>query len=382
MAQSGTAQVLNTKTVNLSLWDSRFKRKHYPESPGAGVYFHPMRYLIIFNRKAGNFSPWEVGKITEILSSSPRLEGEVVVTGTLAELREVLTKHQNTKIDLLGIGGGDGTASLVLTEAMNVWKSLPPYIVPFPCGTVGNYVAEFGLSTTITDKLKKKLHLPSTKSIRTAQYLLKTINQQKPLHTEPLDLLDINGTKGFTLGLGIVPKILWLYYGGSIAEYHEHTQHTKPADLHAGPFYSALTLLRIIFCGPLPFTRIHFFLTDHTTVTVRKKRVSFLAFIAASHAYISLGINNLALKPTYRARERRGKFHAVWYPLTLWQALRQLPRLLQGKHLQRSIEELTGEQALTSDQPLVYQVDGELLVDKKITVKYDQTLRIVSPFTQ
>lgn len=344
-----------------------------------------MRYLVIFNRKAGNFSPWEVRKITEIISASPHLEGEVVITSTLPELREALKKYQNTKIDFLGIGGGDGTASLVLTEAMDIWKTLPPVIVPFPCGTVGNYVAEFGLSTTITDKIKKKLHLPSTKSIQTAQYLVQTVDQQKPLHTEPLDLLDINGTKGFTLGLGIVPKILWLYYGGSIAEYHEHTQHTKPADLHAGPFYSTLTLLRIILFGPLPFTKIHHFLTDHTTVTVtrkNKKSVSFLALIAASHAYISFGINNLALQPTYRAREKLGKFHAVWYPLTLWQALQQLPRLLQGKHLQGSIEELTGKLALSSDQPLVYQVDGELFVDKEITVKYDQTLQIVSPFTQ
>lgn len=341
-----------------------------------------MRYLIIFNRKAGNFSPWEVGKITEILSSSPRLEGEVVVTATLAELREVLTKYRNTNIDLLGIGGGDGTASLVLTEAMKVWKLLPPYIVPFSCGTMGNYVMEFGLSTTITDTLKRKLRIPTTKSIQTAKYVVQTVHQQQPLHTESLSLLDVNGIKGFTFGVGIVPKILWLYYGGSIQSYHGHTQHTKPADFHAGPLYSLFTLGRIIFCGPLPFTKIHRFLTDHTTVTFRKKPVSVLALIVATHAYISLGVNNVALQPTYRAREHSGKFHAVWYPLTLWQALRQLPQLLQGKHLQGSIEELTGKLVLTSDQPRVYQVDGELLVDKKITVTYDQTLRIVSPFTQ
>ncbi len=310
----------------------------------------------------------------------------MVVTGTLAELREVLHKYQDKKMDILGIGGGDGTASLVLTEAMNIWKSLPPYIVPFPCGTVGNYVAEFGLSTTITDKLKKKLHLPSTKSIQTAQYLVKTINPQKPLHTEPLDLLDINGTKGFTFGLGIVPKILWLYYGGSIAEYHEHTQHTKPVHLHAGPWYSLWTLFRIILLGSLPFTSLYRFLTDHITIRLnfpRKTRtISFLALIAASHKYISLGVNNLALKPTYRAREKVGTFHAVWYQLTLWQALRQLFKLLAGKHLQGSQEVLTSSFSITADQPLVYQVDGELLVDKKITVTYDRTLRIVSPFTQ
>lgn len=309
-----------------------------------------------------------------------------MVTSTPAELRGILQRYQHRLPDILGIGGGDGTASLVLTEARNVWKSLPSYIVPFPCGTVGNYVAEFGLSTTITDKIKKKLHLPGTKSIQTAQYLVQTINQQKPLHSEPLDLLDINGTKGFTFGLGIVPKILWLYYGGSITEYHEHTQHTKPVHLHAGPWYSLWTLFRIILLGPLPFGSLHQFLTSHTTVRVHVHRkirtISFLALIAASHEYISLGVNNLALRPTYRAREKLGKFHAVWYPLTLWQALRQLFKLLAGKHLQGSQEVLTSSFSITADQPLVYQVDGELLVDKKITVKYDQTLRIVSPFTQ
>jgi diacylglycerol kinase family enzyme len=357
-----------------------------------------MRYLAIFNRRAGSFSEWEVEQITHVLSSSKRLEGRVVVTTTTSDLVRILEQTKDDIPDILAIGGGDGTASVTLTKVGQIWKRLPRYILPFPCGTICNYTAPFGLSGGLEDKIKKFFRVNSTKSIRAARYVADAADNKKKLRVKELNLLDINGTKGFTFGIGMVPKVLWFYYGKSIREYHQLQHEMKSGkhyqnhlerlfdDKRAGFFYSLIAAFHILVPGPFPFTRTHQFFNERIAATITTpegttKDKPLTAVFAASHEYVGFGLDSIAIKPTYRAREQSKKFHTVMYRGTVNQAIAQIARLFRGEKLNYADELIISAVTLTMEQPVLYQVDGELSISDHFTIAYDTTLRIISPFT-
>ncbi|HLC88766.1 MAG TPA: diacylglycerol kinase family protein, partial [Candidatus Nanoarchaeia archaeon] len=115
----------------------------------------PLRHLTIINQTAGSYSAWEVKEIEKQLKRFPSsLTGEVVVTSSLSELEATLIRHQGECPDLLGLGGGDDTASWVLTMAERVWGRIPE-IAYFSMGRVNSLTAFLGLSDGLADKIKK-----------------------------------------------------------------------------------------------------------------------------------------------------------------------------------------------------------------------------------
>jgi len=102
------------------------------------------------------------------------------------------------------------------------WGKIPNIIAPYALGTMNNWALTFRLSDGLVDKVKKAIGLGETKPLRLARYIAESVQNGKNLSTERMGLFDLNGEKGFNFGMGLVPKLVWGYYGKNIEQYQNY----------------------------------------------------------------------------------------------------------------------------------------------------------------
>ncbi|MBI5393469.1 hypothetical protein HZA96_06375 [Candidatus Woesearchaeota archaeon] len=380
----------------------------------------PRKILTIINKNAGNFNTIEAKNLETILQVAPQLDSHVIKTDSLDDLYskvgEYMRIHHQLP-DILGIGSGDGGAHHILSLFANNYGIIPKTIAPFPIGTIINYATPFGITDGAIDKIKKKLrdkllvdnslryNLLITKAEQLALYIMDNSLIDQPLHTSPLGVLNINGLRGFNTGFGIVPKFVWLYYGGTkedyIAEINDFdiikTIVIGNGDLFAskftkkkGGFSSFMKTVSSAIFNAIIKPEIHEdFLFDsiEAEIYLDGKKVQenyFTGALFTTHECVGIGVNGIACKPAYRARSgvAQNKFQAVLTTMSAKQVLPYVPSLAAGKPIYHRgiIDEMVNAVEIAFAKPALIQIDGELMYSKKLILRYDSTVEIIHPF--
>ena len=144
-----------------------------------------MDHLTILNQNAGNFNWPDAVNIFHYLN---QVNGEVVTTESLSHLEEILKKNEENQPKIIGLGGGDGTASRTLTLVDKIWGKIPEHIASYPMGTMNN-ISIFSGVHSFWDKIKRRIG-GKTKPVQLADYISTSIQEDLPLNTKDIALLD------------------------------------------------------------------------------------------------------------------------------------------------------------------------------------------------
>ena len=350
-------------------------------------------YLLFANPHGKNVTPEKIKRLQDIFSlGEGKLHGKVVVTENLSKLEKAITEHKNAFMEhkeqgttIVGIVGGDGTVMHTRTLVENIWGYTPTYAF-FPEGTMNNIHRALGLSG-------------ADSSIELAQHIVETACTNTLEHyTVSFPSLDINGKKGFNIGFGLIPKLLWLYYGNSAKQYREleeALQHCHPGEYQAkyteitkkqkadifdilskerGVWGAAKTALRLLN-GLRRHTDEEYML--HKTVsgeirfdgTIQTFPQEPLGVYISCYEEVNLGLRSWNPKPAPEARKEEGKFQVVVPYGNPFSIVPQLPKVIAGKKLSNAVYQYISTLELPAEK--FVQVDGELILEKGFTVRYD-----------
>jgi len=374
-----------------------------------------MNHFTIFNRNARHFSEYETQRIYEILHQEPqRLTGKMVVTPSVSKLEEVLEETRDLHPDILGIGGGDGTGAQTLTMVAEKWGYVPDVIAIYALGTMNNWAMPFGLSDGVTDTIKKRLHVGETKPMALASYILQCAQQRRKVETEPLKVLDLNGRKGFNIGFGLLPKLVWMYYGKSIAQYQklerellmttpdkyaqklEYLFHEKTIGLDMieivtnglkGGLVAAIgTGIQGTVKSLLPYSKEHQFYTQpmDAAIYIDGKKQTFPRPLTGVYSSVyeqsNLGIGGFWPLPTPEARSQPEKVEIVVTWCNPLEVVSQIPGLFRGKHMRNSAYFMASEMVVEYATPAVAEIDADFIVGTEFNFRYDRTVQVVAPY--
>jgi len=379
-----------------------------------------MKHLTIFNRHSGSFSRRETKKIHDVLTSSPDcLQGKLVITPSVVRLEELLEEYKEFHPEILGIGGGDGTAAQTLTSVEKIWGYIPPIIAPYALGTMNNWSLAVGLTDGLVDKIKKGVGIGETKPLTLAHYITECARSNIMPKTEKLGLFDLNGEKGFNFAIGIATKLMWGYYGREINQYQRleaELAHTTPDKYkwiydricsERKVWHDMIELMTngkgdllkkagmISAVGTGISGTINSFKPDSVEnrfyrepirgeIYIDGKKIELkeqpLNIYCAAYEYASIGIPTLTPCPSPGARSCEGKMEVI---LTFGEPLDvvlQLPRLFRGKQWTNNQYYMANELEVVLDTPGIAQLDGDYKLGNRFKLKYDQTLKVISPF--
>ena len=371
-----------------------------------------MKHLTILNKNAGGYTLQEQRKLHEILQE---IEGEILVTPDLATLEYQLEKHQDYHPDVLGIGGGDGTASQTLTLVQKIWGTLPQYIAPYALGTMNNWAIPSEASDGIIDKIKRSTGFGDTKAVQMAQYLQRIVKAEEKPVTEELTLLDVNGRQGFNLGFGLVPKLVWTYYGKSITQYQALQQELNQSTasdyekIFAGIFsarpaeknlidivtasetakksggVNAVKAAMSAIKGVLqPSSKEYHFFSEplDAEISIDGENVTLphqpLGIYVASYEQSNIGLPWLCPYPSPEAREIPEKMQVVipyGQPLDI---VTSIPNIFRSQHIKNTRYYHASELRLRSNTPLIGEVDADFIFGREIVIKSGQTVHCLS----
>lgn len=118
----------------------------------------------------------------------------------MEELRETINIIKSEKPDYIGIGGGDGTIHVVMTELINGLKpdNIPPVLI-LKEGTMNNIAATIHLKGT-GDKILARM--------------IAAIERNSSVQVITRDTIKINDKYCFIFGLGLITNFLNLVYSG------------------------------------------------------------------------------------------------------------------------------------------------------------------------
>jgi len=357
----------------------------------------PLKQLLIVNKTARSYYSWETRFIEHLLNRfSSSLRTDVVITSSLSELEQAVQEHKNIP-DILGFGGGDDTASRVLTAVAESWGRIPDYLANYAMGNVNSLADFLNLSDGTIDKLKKKMQIKSTKAIQLASRISDTLCYNQKIPTEEVGLLDINGRKGFNVGFGATPKLIWTYFGKSIREYRlleEKLADSAPEEYpqvldklfgdprDVNPFYAAATGLRTIASSLIPSPHNYFYqepIKGEIYIDGKKVETAGLDGIYIStYGKLNFGIKGITLTISPGARDEPGKIEVVLCSQSVLGVVKQIPKLARAERL-KNVEYLQcREFELRTEQPQLGVVEDSFIAGKVFKIRYDQPLNFIS----
>lgn len=296
--------------------------------------------------------PGVAGRLRALLGG----DGEVADAATPEELERAVERFRAAGVDVVGVNGGDGTGSYVLTALARAWGEAPlPRLLLLRGGAMNTVAHGNGVRG---------------RPERILREVLARRHAGVPLRTTGRDLLRVSADGGparygFIFGAGaIVVAFLDAYYG---------TGRPSPATAAAlvvrgvasalvdGPFAAALTArapLRIATDGE------------------EWEDGSFLAVAAGSTPDAGFGF-----RAFHRCGEQPGFFHVVGVTGTVGQLARALPRLRRGAPWRRRVaqDEVARVLELEGDAPR-FTVDGDLLpAVSRVRVETGPPVELVVP---
>ena len=356
-------------------------------------------YLLFANPHGKNVTPEKIQKLRDIFSLGERkLRGKVVVTKNLSQLEKVIAEHKNAFLKykeqgttMVGIVGGDGTVMHTRTLVEKIWGYTPTYAF-FPEGTMNNIHRAVGLGGPHSS-VKLAKHIVDTARTDTLEN-----------YAVPFPSLDINGKKGFNVGFGLIPKLLWIYYGNGAKHYREleeAMQHCPSGEYQAkyreitkkqeADLFDILSKERGVWGAAKTALRLLNGLRRHTEeeYLLHKPLSGEIIFDgqrqffpqAPSGAYIScydevnLGLGPLNPKPALGARKEEGKFQVVVQYGNPFSIIPQLHKVIAGKKLSNAVYKYISSLELKEK---FAQVDGEIIIEKGFTVRYDGKREIMA----
>jgi diacylglycerol kinase family enzyme len=283
-------------------------------------------------------------------------EGEVIEASTPDELNRAVERFRAARIDLLGVGGGDGTTHMVLTAFARAYGAEPlPALLPLRCGAM-NTVARGARIRGAPERL-----------LRDA---LRRRAEGKPQRTVERDLLEVSPdaglpSYGFIAGTGAVVTFLDAYFRGG----------------DPSPAHGAWLVLRAFasafaggnFAGALSRReRLHV-----TSDGDSWPEDAFVSVLAGSTPEIGFGVKAFA-----RCVEQPGFFHAVGLTGSIRQLAAALPGLRRGHPWRRrlALDEVARD-LLIEGESIRYTVDGDLYAARRsLRIRTGPALSIVLPW--
>jgi diacylglycerol kinase family enzyme len=304
--------------------------------PGIGIVLNP-------HSKKHKRDPDRMKKLAFIVGD----KGSCKETSDLGDLRRVVEEFKTRDIEILGIGGGDGTNHVVLTNLIKVYGEKPlPKITFLRGGTLNTMAAACGIKGAPEKILSN---------------LIYKYHEDESFEMKELDIMEINGDYGFIFGTGVIVKFMAEYYSGN-----------------RSPLGAGWTLTRVITSALLNTAlACRLFERYEAEVTVDGKRWPFKNYSAIYAGSVDrLGLN---FRVFYHSNEP-GRFHAVSFSTPPRNILRYVPKMFFGKPtgFDEMIEEPATEMILRFDEPQAYTVDGDMLPPtREIVVKTGPRLKVV-----
>ena len=305
--------------------------------PGIGIVLNP-------HSKKHKKDPDKLTRMSFIVGD----RGSCQATEDIQDLRRVAEAFKTRDIDILAIGGGDGTNHVTLTHFIDVYGEKPLPKLTFLRGgtmnTLANACGIKGAPEKILSNLIYKYH------------------EDEPFEMTEMDLMRVNDKYGFIFGTGVIYRFMQAYYGG-----------TPPS-----PPKAAWTLARSIGSAAINggFARKLFERYD-AEVTVDGKRWPFANWSALYAG--SIPILGLKFKVFHYSQEA-GKFHAIGFSLPPRNVLRHVGDMFFGRpsKSENLIEEPATEMKIELERPMAYTIDGDMLpAEKSFTVRTGPRLRIL-----
>tara|TARA_Y100000310_G_scaffold140165_1_gene139540 strand:- start:3522 stop:4607 length:1086 start_codon:yes stop_codon:yes gene_type:complete len=353
------------------------------------------RQFHVLNANAGSGNLSQLEELAYILTEG-KDDVIVEISRSEADLEDILFEHKKFRPHIFGWGGGDGTAQKTLTKTREIWKKIPKNSAWFDFGTVVNGASRYGLSGGLVDKVKSKFGI-DTKAIQLAKYL----RDAKKLKIAPLNLLDINGRKGFSFGMGIA-KALWLYYGKTPAMYQDVVRIAKMAkpeeyaevlqnelknngEMRAGVKYAISAFFESLRGCLIEGSPTHKFFNERMKPEIWMdgelvaEDQEYLGFYGGNNC-IGFGLNGLCLKPTPGANKESGKTQIAVTKLSPAEIPRQLGKAYRGERLPKTDYFGGTHGKFKLKQAAPFFIDGEWYVDKQVEFRVYQIQNMVSPF--
>ncbi len=266
-------------------------------------------------------------------------KGSFQISEDLQDLRRVAEHFKTRDIDILAIGGGDGTNHVTLSTFIDVYgeKSLPQltFLRGGTMNTLANACDIKGAPEKILSNLIYKYH------------------EGEPFETTEMDLMQINDKFGFIFGIGVIYRFMLAYYSGA-----------PPS-----PPKATYTLTRSILSALMngKFARELFARFD-AEVTVDGKPWPFRNWSAIYAG--SIPILGLKFRVFHYSTES-GKFHAIGFSTPPRNVLKHVHTMYLGKPSKSDelIESPAEEMRIEFAEPMPYTIDGDML-------KPEQSIRI------
>jgi diacylglycerol kinase family enzyme len=274
--------------------------------------------------------------------------GSFQISDDLHDLRRVAEQFKTRDVDILAIGGGDGTNHVTLSTFIDVYGEKPLPQLTFLRGGTMNTLANAcrikGSPEKILSNLIYKYH------------------EGEPFETAETDLMQINDKYGFIFGCGLVYRFLEAYYRGATPSPPKATYLLSRAILSA--------LVNGKFARDL-FARFD------AEVSVDGKKWPFKNWSAIFAG--SIPIMGLKFKVFHFSQELQ-KFHAIGFALPPRNVLRHIPRMYMGQPSPSDeiIESPAGEMLIETAEPIPYTIDGDMLPpQKKLRIRVGPRLKIL-----
>jgi diacylglycerol kinase family enzyme len=283
-------------------------------------------------------------------------DGEVHDASTLEELARALARFRERGVDTLAVNGGDGTAHVVLSAAVEVWDGAPlPQLLLLRGGAMNTIARGQGVSGTPEGLLAR---------------FLDRRRDGRPHRTVSRDLLRIDAPDlptryGFIFGTGAAVTFLEIYYG---------TGRPSPA--------MALGLFARAVASAIARGRFAARLTEREWLRVTADgdewpEDRFITVIAGATPEIGFGF-----APFTRCEEQPGFFHAVGVVGSLRQIVASLPGVYRGRAWRRrvAVDTVARELAIEGGGPVRFTVDGDLYESPSgLTVATGPAVELVLP---
>jgi len=305
---------------------------------------------VVVNPKARRHrrDPSATARLREALG----VQGMVREAHDLDELAQIASEFRRARLEVLAIGGGDGTNTTTLTVFARVYGDAPlPALALLRGGTMNTVANGLGVARLSPDALLRDL--------------AHAARDGRPLQTRDRATMDIGGRLGFLFGTGIFRAFLDEYYVAG-----------DPT-----PITATTTLARIASSVAMQGTLAKR-LGAQIAIGVEADGVDWGAGPYLTVAAGRLDQVGLGFRPFHRAFERSDAFHLLGLRTTAVDTLRILPRFHRGDVLlaQHGQEDLVRDVLLTPmDDQVRYMVDGDLLETRgPLRLRAGPRVRIVS----
>jgi diacylglycerol kinase (ATP) len=312
----------------------------------------PVNVDLIVNRQARQLGAGST--LRDVLARAAASGGaRLHETHSLEELESVAREVAARGTDAVVLAGGDGSHMGGLSALGRAFGGALPPVALAPGGTVCTVARNLGMSGRADAWAERVVHAACTAGGRLEEHATLRVTD------------DAGGDRvGFIFGAGLVARFFDEYYGG-------RGQGLLPA---AG-------IAARVFAGSLvgsTFAR-RVLAPAACTLEVDGEAQDGRAWsLVLASVVPDVGLH---VRATYRARERRGAFHAVASSLTPRGLAFEVPRVLTGRpmHGEPRVDAMATSLRVVFDGLTAYVLDGDLMRARDVRVVPGPTLRLIVP---